>query len=188
MNPPTHAAFLGQTHLVTGELPQVLAALKARFDADPTEPVWVFDLETGAQVEFDLRGPLDQVLARESPARSKGPGRPKLGVVGREVSLLPRHWDWLAHQPNGASAALRRLVEHAMRSEPERDRARRARAAAGRMLTALAGDLPNFEEVTRALYAGDPARLEGLVEGWPTDLRAFAVERALASAERTPAG
>ncbi|HEY8432559.1 MAG TPA: NAD(P)H-hydrate epimerase, partial [Sandaracinaceae bacterium] len=94
-------------------------------------------------------------LAREAPAPRTGPGRPKLGVVSREVSLLPRHWEWLEREPNGISAALRRLVEEAMKRDPERQRARRARDATGRVMTSLAGDLPGFEEAMRALYAAD---------------------------------
>ncbi|MFY0534142.1 DUF2239 family protein [Nannocystis pusilla] len=41
-------------------------------------------------------------LAAEEPPARTGPGRPKLGVVSREVSLLPRHWEWLERQPSGS--------------------------------------------------------------------------------------
>jgi len=118
------------------------------------------------------------VLERAIPSQPRGPGRPRLGVVGREISLLPRHWDWLETQPSGASAALRRLVEQAMRQQPGQERARRVRAALGGVLTSLAGDRPQYEEATRALFAGDLAGFEGLVQRWPRDLRTFAVERA----------
>ena len=107
-----------------------------------------------------------------------GPGRPKLGVTSREVSLLPRHWEWLEDQGTGVSAALRRLVDEARRREPEAARARRARDAAGCFMWAMAGNLPGFEEASRALYAGDEARLEGLVEGWPPDVRDHALRLA----------
>jgi hypothetical protein len=94
--------------------------------------------------------------------------------VSREVSLLPRHWEWLEQQPNGASAALRRLVDQARKSETSEQRARRAMDAAGRFLTAMAGNLPGYEEASRALYGGNRARFEELIRDWPADIRAQA--------------
>ena len=99
--------------------------------------------------------------------------RPRLGVVAREVTLLPRHWEWLADQPGGASATLRRLVDEARKHETPKARARRAAATAGRAMTALAGDRPNFEEAYRALDAGDRDRFEALTAGWPEDVRGY---------------
>ncbi len=163
-----YTAFAGDRRLATGSRREVLAALHAHRDADR---LLVFDDATGRQVDFDLRGTLEQVLARAEGRRRAGPGRPRLGVVSREVSLLPRHWEWLEQQPNGISAALRRLVDEARRREPDRARARRAREAAGRFMWAMAGDRPGFEEATRALWAGDAARLRALVRGWPADVR-----------------
>jgi uncharacterized protein len=173
----SYLAFSGPRRIAAGPLAEVLPVLKERFDADPSEPVLAFDAETGEQVDFDLRGSLAEVLARAAPP-ARGPGRPRLGVVGREVSLLPRHWDWLEEQQSGASAALRRLVEAAMKAAPQRERARRIREGLSRFLTAMAGDRPHFEEATRALFAGDTARFEELVQRWPRDVREHAVERA----------
>ena len=136
----------------------------------PGAGVLIFDDQTGREVDFDLRGSVDEVLARETPP-APGPGRPKLGVVSREVSLLPRHWEWLEQQPNGISAALRRIVEDASKRNPDEQRARRARDAASRVMTALAGDRPGFEEASRALFAGDLGRLRSLTRRWPIDLR-----------------
>ena len=169
-----HVAFLNARKLVAGELAEVLPVLKARFDADRGEVVLVFDLESGRQVDFDLRGTLDEVLARAGVGGARGPGRPKLGVVGREVSLLPRHWDWLEAQQGGASGAIRRLVDAAAAKEPAKARAERRRAAVGRWLGAVAGDRPHFEEATRALYAGDVQRFGALIERWPKDIRELA--------------
>ena len=136
----------------------------------------IFDDHTGRQVDFDLRGTLDEVLARVAPAQSRpGPGRPKLGVVSREVSLLPRHWEWLEDQPNGASAAIRRLVDQARKYDTG---ALRARMALGRFLSAMAGDLPGCEEAGRALYASDRARFETQIREWPADIRAYLEQRA----------
>lgn len=157
--------------IAAGPLGQVLPELKKRFDADRSAMMLVFDDATGRQVDFDLRGTEAQVLARVLPEQRTGPGRPKLGVVSREISLLPRHWEWLEEQPNGASAALRRLVDEARRREQGRARVRIALDAAARFLSAIAGDLAGYEEATRALYAKDRAKLEGLTSRWPRDVR-----------------
>ena len=167
-------AFSGQSCIAAGPLVQLLPALKQRFDAGEDEMVLVFADATGAQVDFDLRGTLDEVLHRALPAPARsGPGRPKLGVVSREVTLLPRHWQWLEAQPQGASAALRRLIEAARTQESPSDRVRQTQEAVGRVLTALAGNLPGYEEATRALWAKDRIRLEALISAWPADLRDY---------------
>ena len=170
----TFSAFAGERRLVSGALRSVLVALKERFDVDPGERILVFEDPSGRQVDFDLRGTLGEVLARALPEPPRaGPGRPKLGVISREVSLLPRHWEWLELQPNGASAALRRLVEEAKKRDPEGDRARLAIEAASRFMTAMAGNLPQFEEASRALFAKDHDRFEHLIREWPHDIRAY---------------
>lgn len=162
---------------------EVLPVLKRRFDRSPSDGVLVFDTETGRQTDFDLTGTLEDVLARTEVGARRGPGRPKLGVASREIALLPRHWEWLEEQPNGISAAVRRLVEEAMKKAPGRERARRIRASLSNVLTALAGDRPHYEESTRALFAGDLERLEKLVARWPSDLRNYAVRQARAADE-----
>jgi uncharacterized protein len=166
----TYTAFAGERLLASGAKPTVLLALKGH--EREGDRVLVFDDATGRQVDFDLRGTPEEVLARAEARTRAGPGRPKLGVVSREVSLLPRHWEWLEQQPNGISAALRRLVDEARKREPDQARARRAREAAGRFMWAMAGDLRGFEEASRALYAGDHARLRKLIRAWPGDVRA----------------
>lgn len=169
----TYSAFSGHSMLTFGPLSHVLGQLKARFDQGQSESILVFEDQTGRQVDFDLRGTFDDVVARALPPPPRtGPGRPKLGVVSREISLLPRHWEWLEQQPNGASAALRWLVDLA-RSEDDKggNRVRRALEAAGRFMSAIAGDFANYEEATRALYARDRSRLEELTANWPPDIR-----------------
>lgn len=166
------AAFSGQRLIAEGQPQDVLPAVKAAADAG--EGVLVFDLATGHSVEFDLRGDLETALGRlpvAAPEPKKGPGRPRLGVTPREVTLLPRHWDWLASQPGGASSALRKMVETTMREAEGPDRARRGREAAYRFMTTLAGDLPNYEEATRMLFAGDQAGFEAAVADWPQGMR-----------------
>ena len=163
----SHVAFAGDSVVAEGSLPAVLTAIKRRFDAGDGPDVLCFEAQTGRQVDFDLQGSLDDVLARSVPPTRVGPGRPRLGVVAREVSLLPRHWEWLEQQPNGASAALRRLVDEARGRDPAFAKARTAKEACHRFMTAMAGNRPGYEEAIRSLYAGDEARFEGQIAAWP---------------------
>ncbi|QSQ27963.1 DUF2239 family protein [Pyxidicoccus parkwayensis] len=193
-------AFAGPRCLALGGLEAVALKAKAWVDGGETVPVVIYEDATGLPVHPDLRGTHEDVLRRlearraraaaasedaEAPKRN-GPGRPKLGVVSREVSLLPRHWEWLNAQPSGASAALRRLVEDAMRSGQGHERARKSHEAAGRFMHAVAGDLPGFEEASRAFYARNPERFEQLTQPWPRDIREH-VRRLVAIAARDEA-
>lgn len=176
---PTYTVFLGQQRLLTAPLPEVLTYLKTKLERDGQGPLLVFNDQTGRVVDFNLTGSLDEVLARETPAPAKtGPGRPKLGVVSREVSLLPRHWDWLESHPNGASAALRRLIDEARKADPAAERRRMAILPTDRFLTVIGGDLPGSEDASRALYAGDGATFQQLVREWPEDIRLHALHLA----------
>ncbi|MBZ5620989.1 MAG: DUF2239 family protein [Acidobacteriia bacterium] len=169
---PTYTAFVGETLLTSGPLQALLPRVKADYDQGETAALLIFEDQSGRQVDFDLRGTLGEVLTRALPATPRiGPGRPKLGVISREVSLLPRHWEWLERQPNGASAALRRLVEEARKREPGKQRRLRAVDAASRFMSAMAGNLPYYEEATRALYTANRPRLEELILDWPPDIR-----------------
>jgi hypothetical protein len=162
-------AFAGPRIVARGDLHAVVRAAHACAD----QPILVFDDATGRPVELDLRGTVTDAIARLAPpplASKPARGRPKLGVVAREVTLLPRHWEWLANQPGGASAALRRLVDQARRDMGDADAIRRAQEATYRVMTTLAGDLPGYEEATRALFAGDEARFAELTAPWPTDI------------------
>jgi hypothetical protein len=178
----TYLAFAGVRCVAKGPLALVLPILKQRFEQDRSETVLVFEIESGRQVDFDLRGTLEEVLERASVAPAKGPGRPKLGVTSREVSLLPRQWDWLEQQPSGISSALRRLVDHAMKSQSAKERARSLRDALCRFLTSIAGDRPSYEEAIRALYAGDSPRFAASIERWPKDIREHALAQEQAAA------
>ena len=180
-----YTAFAGTRQLASGPKLLVITAIKQYLDSND-ERVLIFEDDSGRQVDFDFSGSLDDVLERERASSTKArPGRPKLGVVGREVSLLPRHWEWLEEQPNGISAAIRRLVDEARKRESGAQRARRLRDATSRFMWAMAGDLPNFEETARALHAGEDARVAELTAAWPTDVRAHVlrmVEKAAAMA------
>jgi hypothetical protein len=164
---PRYVAFAGAARLAEGDLARV--AVTAR-GAAPDATVLVFDRETGAVVDLDLRGDTRAVEARYAAPETGKRGRPKLGVVSREVTLLPRHWDWLATQPGGASTTLRRLVEAARKAD-EGAGAKRARVdATYKFMAAMAGDRAGFEEASRALFAGARDRLSTLVAAWPRDI------------------
>jgi len=166
-------AFDGHRQIATGSLVEVALSVKTAVDAGAAGPVLTFDDTTGDVVDFDLRGSAAEIAARlEAP---RGRGRPKLGVTAREVTLLPRHWDWLAGQPGGASVTLRRLIDEARRTDGGQGQIRAARDAAYRFISAMAGDLPGFEEAARALFAGDQDRFDRHSALWPPDLRAYAL-------------
>lgn len=174
-------AFAGMRRIASGPLPDVVRAAKPIADR-ARKPILIFDDTTSQPVEVDFRGSLDEAVARVTPQESQaGPGRPKLGVVGREVTLLPRHWEWLNIQPGGASVALRKLVEEARKTSEETDRARLSRDAAYRFLSAIAGNLPGFEEATRALFAANRAKFKREMAEWPEDIREHAFKVAAES-------
>jgi hypothetical protein len=175
-------AFEGVRRIAAGSLKDVAIAVKSVTERGESAPVLIFDSVTSQPVEFDLRGSVDEIVARladadETPSPQpdkeapRGRGRPKLGVVAREVTLLPRHWEWLNGQPGGASVALRRLVEAARVAGEDHDRMRRAQESTYRFMTALAGNLPAYEDATRALFANDGPRFDDLTAQWPTDVR-----------------
>lgn len=176
-----YVVFEGERRLATGPKLDVAVAAQARLAAAPDAALLIFDPE-GRQVDFDLRGgPWDIALRLgEGDAAPRGRGRPKLGVTAREVTLLPRHWEWLAAQPGGASVALRKLVEAARREGEGPDRRRAARDNAYRFASVMAGDRPGFEDMSRALFAGDAEGFSARVAEWPADiaehLRALAAE------------
>lgn len=182
----TCTAFHGTTRIASGFLRDVVVEIKKFTEIDRRVEVLIFDDATGEPVDVDLRGTTAQALARlarpqDGPdaASERGPGRPKLGVIAREVTLLPRHWNWLASQPGGASVALRKLVEHAIKENQEEDRVRRAKESAYRFMTAMAGNRPGYEEAIRALFAGRVRAFERAVEGWPADILEHAHKLAL---------
>jgi uncharacterized protein len=178
-------AFVGQRQLISGSLAEVALAVKRA--GQPAAPIIIFSDATGRSLDLDLRGSDEEIVARlpttglapePQAAEPRGRGRPKLGVVAREVTLLPRHWEWLNAQPGGASVALRKLVDEARRANGDRDRLRVARDAAYHFMSTMAGNLANFEEASRALFADDRRRFAGLIADWPTDIRDHIVKLA----------
>jgi hypothetical protein len=200
-------AFLGNRLIGSGDLKDVaVSAKKALETGETVDALLVFDDLTSEPIEVDLRGSAQEVADRIEKARladyaesievpKQGPGRPRLGVVGREVTLLPRHWEWLDRQPGGASVTLRKLVEEAKRSSLGKGQHRLAQEAAYRFMRDMAGDLPGYEEASRVLFSSKPGRLkpfQALVKNWPDDIRTHVLklfrrmlelEKALANAE-----
>lgn len=213
-NNQTYTAFAGDKLIISGDLRTMLLTTKECIDKGETDQILIFDDQTGEQIDFNLRGTPEEVIARlqshplfaesenqgnpkknpfagfagfsafsafsafsefaskESQEKARtGPGRPKLGVVSHEVTLLPRHWDWLGQQPGGASVTLRKLVEEARKHGRGKELARNSWDAAGKFMWVMAGNLPDFEEASRALYAKDPSRLQSLISKWPKDIR-----------------
>lgn len=163
-------AFDGSTRIAAGPLAEVAVAGRAWMDRHPEARILIFDDLTARLIDVDFRGSEAEIRARlQPPARS--PGRPKLGVVAREVTLLPRHWEWLGQQPGGASVALRKLVEAASRGGGDRrQQLRQGQEACYRFMQAMAGDAPGFEEATRAMYRNLRDRFTVLVRKWPSDV------------------
>ncbi|GBQ94690.1 putative cytoplasmic protein [Acetobacter nitrogenifigens DSM 23921 = NBRC 105050] len=163
--------FAGTQRIGAGPLAAVLVALKQA--EEQGNGATVFDATTGAVIDLDLRGSLDDVAARyqPKPLPEVKRGRPKLGVTAREVTLLPRHWEWLGAQPGGASVALRKLVEAARKTDSVDGPTRAHVEAVYRFMVVIAGDMVQFEEASRSLFAHDWTRWEELIRLWPTDVQ-----------------
>ena len=173
--PETWTLFAGEQRLASGAPAEVAAAAHAAQQADHDGPVLVFDDRTGRVVDLDLRGSAAEAAARYTPQPQPRPrGRPKLGVVAREVTLLPRQWEWMAAQPGGASVALRKLVDAARRADDGATEAKARQEAAYRFISSMAGDLPGYEDAVRALFAQDRAGFEAQLAPWPADVAAHA--------------
>ncbi|MGA2539117.1 MAG: DUF2239 family protein [Terracidiphilus sp.] len=216
-SPATFSAFAGTRLIACGDLRPVAFKAQVSSTLEEHVPVLIFDDRSGEVIEINLRatpaefsrqveeleragslraGPAGAGPAGAGPARAeallpgegpRGPGRPRLGVVAREVTLLPRHWDWLASQPGGASVALRKLVEGARRTNQETDRLRLAKEAAYRFMSTMAGNEPGFEEAARALFAGDEERFVKFAEAWPVDVATHALRLAAPAWAARPA-
>ena len=198
-SPHHYIAFEGSKRLASGTLEQVALKVKHVLDTRTQARLLVFDQASSELVDFDHRGSPEQMLKKlahapagvpsETPPLAAdtvpvGPGRPRLGVVAREVTLLPRHWEWLNSQPGGASVSLRKLVEQARRANQARDDVRIAGEATYRFMSAIAGHRTGFEEAARALFAGDMAHFWTLVSPWPADIRAHLQDLAAPAFEK----
>ena len=179
-------AFDGIAFLASGPLQEVAAAVKSTIERGPSGPVVVYDDATGRIIDVDIRGTVAEMVGRLEQARmadatpvefTEGA---RLGAIARGVTLLPRHWDWLASQPGGASVALRKLVEAARRASGGKDRRRASQEAAYRFLSSIAQSLPGYEEALRALFAYDRRGFAAQMAAWPAAIRDYAVKLAFA--------
>ncbi|MBS1997901.1 MAG: DUF2239 family protein [Cyanobacteria bacterium SZAS LIN-2] len=182
------SAFQGSKKIGSGSIGEIAVLLHGLAENGHAKDTLVFEDDTAQQIDLDLRGTREEVLERlrlrfpgisspagaESASGQPGPGRPKLGVVAREVTLLPRHWEWLNTQPGGASVALRKLVEAARLASGTKEESRRSREATYRFISAMAGNKPDFEEATRALFARDREKFNQFIASWPRDIREHA--------------
>lgn len=195
--PNTYTSFMGHRRIASGPMLANVLAVKKVLESRVNDPVLIFDDVTGRFVDVNTQGTDEELAQRYAPVDApeveveqteeeapRGRGRPKLGVVPREVTLLPRHWDWLATQPGGASVALRKLVEEARRASAAKDQRRQAQERAYNFMTAIGGDLPGFEEAMRALFADELERFKTLLADWPEDVREHAIK--LAETPATP--
>lgn len=181
-------SFNGHKRIASGSLRVNALAVKQAMASDATSAVLTFCDQTGRVVDIDIRGSDAEMFERlpseggqhqekelaltdaGESGEPRGRGRPKLGVVAREVTLLPRHWDWLAAQPGGASVTLRKLVDGARRANQDQDRQRRASECAYHVMSVMAGDMAGFEEASRALFANDETKFRQQTEVWPADV------------------
>lgn len=152
--------FLKGELIARGSTEKVSELLRSLAPPERASDLLAFEDETGRQIDLDLRAVTE--------AAPRGRGRPALGVEAKEVTLLPRHWEWLSRQRGGASATLRKLVEEALRkgASPS-DR----HDAAYRFLSVMAGDLPKFEDAVRELYAGNRVGYDHFSHDWPSGIR-----------------
>ncbi len=178
----SYLAFQDASMIASGPAHVVAVEASRKQKADQSALILFFEASTGKQVDFDLRGTEEEVAARlgthDETTESRGVGRPKLGVEAHEVTLLPRHWEWLREQPGGASVALRKLVEEARKANADKDRVRIAQDATARFAGVMAGDRSGFEEAMRALYASDEIRFKAMIMHWPKDIREAAWQMA----------
>lgn len=173
----TYVAFVNGKALGRGDVFEVAKKARRLLDKEPRAQILVFDDVDSSLAELDLRGDEAKVIARlktqqaDDAPKTAGPGRPKLGVVAKEITLLPRHWDWLSAQPGGASGTLRRLIDEAQKKNRPQDAIREAQESTYKFMTAMAGDLPLYEEALRALYAKNKELFTTLTDPWPKDIR-----------------
>lgn len=178
-SPITFTTFAGNTIIASGDRDSMLQAVRSHLNGAGADGLLSFEDATGRQVDFDYSGAVGEILDRQAEAAPRrGPGRPRLGVTGGQVSLFPRDWEWLESQKSGISATLRRLVDEARRKEAADGGGKQALEASGTFLTSMAGNLPGYEEASRCLYARDVAGFAHHTAAWPMDIRRYAFQLA----------
>ncbi len=179
----TYTAFEGNSQLVHGSLSDVVIKIKKRLGKEGNSSILIFSDSTGKTIDFNFQGNerdiqkrLEIFVSEEVPIDNSGPGRPKLGVISREVSLLPRHWEWLATQTGGASSILRNLVEEAKKKSANGNHSKQAQERTYKFMSAIAGDFEGYEEALRALYKKDKKNFLVQIQTWPRDIIKYLIE------------
>lgn len=179
----SYTLFDGFQILACGSLEEVTLVAKRHLRSSPHSQLLAFSDQTGQQMDLDIRGSSKEIKERlkifspSAPVQRSGAGRPKLGVIAREVSLLPAHWEWLANQAGGASSAIRKLIDEKLKGpSAEREKLKFVQEVTYKVLSALAGNLPNFEDAIRYLYRRDRKQFESKMKDWPKDVRMYALK------------
>lgn len=171
----TYTAFEEFKIVSQGTLDDVAISVKHRLKEQGSSNILIFSDSTGRQIDLDLSGTDKQVLDRlkvfttSSVQTQSGAGRPKLGVLPREISLLPSHWEWLLNQEGGSSAVIRNLIDEKMKTQLIHKN-KIAQERTYKFLSAHAGNLPSFEDAVRFLYRKDKKKFMDQISGWPKDV------------------
>ncbi|MES2802482.1 MAG: DUF2239 family protein [Bdellovibrionota bacterium] len=173
-----YTVFAGFKIISQGNIEEVAIATKKYLKKEDDVRLLIFSDLSGKQMDLDLSGADKDVIDRlsvykaaEASVSVSGPGRPKIGVKPREVSLLPLHWEWLSTQSGGASATIRRLVDEKMKAPTPKDKIKQTQESVYTFLNSIAGDLTNFEDAIRFLYRQDEAKFKDAIADWPKDLK-----------------
>ncbi|WP_336141793.1 DUF2239 family protein [Acinetobacter sp. 102] len=170
----TYTAFSGSTFIATGQPTEL--AIKIKLTPKTTENILIFNDQTGRQVDLDLSGSEQEIHQRYSePEPTKKVGRPKLGVISREITLQKKHWDWLDQQSSSASAVIRKLIDKELNDPTSESNIMLAKQSTDRFMSAMLGNMPNYEEATRALYQGDQANFLKMIQDYPKDIKNYLV-------------
>lgn len=165
-----YTAFRGDTRIITDSLFNVALALQKQSEMN----VLVFNDQTGQQIDLDLSGSEDDLKQRYTEVEYvKKVGRPKLGVISREITLQQKHWNWLDQQSSSASAVIRKLIDKELNDPSSESNIMLAKQAIDHFMLAMLGNMPNYEEATRALYQGNKSHFLALIHNYPKDLKVY---------------
>ncbi|RZG86913.1 DUF2239 family protein [Acinetobacter venetianus] len=172
----TYTAFSGDHYLASGEMMELI--LKIKQLQETTENILIFNDQTGRQTDFDYTGSEQEIRERYAePEPTKKVGRPKLGVISREITLQKKHWDWLDQQSASASAIIRKLIDKELDDPNSESNKMLAKQATDRFMLAMLGNMPNYEEATRALYQGDREVFLKMIQDYPKDLKKYLIQK-----------
>lgn len=168
----TYTAFVGNTRLITDSLLNVALAIKNQ--QHDSAPILIFEDQTGKQIDVNITGSESDIQQRYAELETvKKVGRPKLGVISREITLQQKHWDWLDLQNSSASAVIRKLIDQELNNAQSESNIMMTKQTTDRFMSAMLGNMPNYEEATRALYQGNKEGFLELIQDYPNDLKEY---------------